>query len=181
MQKKLRNFAKVVYFSYGWYIIEVDRGYKTLTKNLQEMVDMRNNDKVVRKLPQDMNPEELRTLRKVVSEMNNINPAHIKVCKHAKERLGERNISREAVNEIYKYCTLDNVVETNVKDHQGKPLLRLLVLSNKVYGQGEEAYRVGISVNSQTLEVITVVKSYVNHTYNRNLKSSSYSVNNYIK
>ena len=145
------------------------------------MVDMRNNDKVVRKLPQDMNQEELRTLRKVVSEMNNINPAQIKVCKHARERLGERNISREAVNEIYKYAKLENVVETNVKDHQGKPLLRLLVLSNKVYGQGEEAYRVGISVNSNTLEVITVVKSYVNHTYNRNLKSSSYSVNNYIK
>ena len=66
------------------------------------------NNKVVRKLPQDMNPEELRTLRKVVSEMNNINPAHIKVCRHAKERLGERNISREAVNEIYKYCTFYN-------------------------------------------------------------------------
>ena len=145
------------------------------------MVDMRNNDKVVRKLPKDMNPEELRTLRKIVSDMNNINPAQIKFCKHSQERLQERNISREAVNEIYKYAKLENVVETNVKDHQGKPLLRLLVLSNKVYGQGEEAYRVGISVNSNTLEVITVVKSYVNHTYNRNLKSSSYSVNNYIK
>ena len=146
------------------------------------MVNMaERNNKVVRRLPQDMNKEELRTLRKIISDMNNINPAQIKVCRHARERLGERNISREAVNEIYKYCTLENVVETNVKDHQGKPLLRLLVLSNKVYGQGEEAYRVGISVNSQTLEVITVVKSYVNHTYNRNLKSSSDSVNNYIK
>ena len=120
---------------------------------------MRNNDKVVRKLPQDMNQEELRTLRKIVSEMNNINPAQIKFCRHSQERLGERNISREAVNEIYKYAKLENVVETNVKEHQGKPLLRLLVLSNKVYGQGEEAYRVGISVNSQTIEVITVVKS----------------------
>ena len=139
------------------------------------------NNKVVRRLPKDMNKEELRTLRKIISDMNNINPAQIKVCKHARERLGERNISREAVNEIYKYCTLENVVETNVKDHQGKPLLRLLVLSNKVYGQGEEAYRVGISVNSQTLEVITVVKSYVNHSYNKNLKSATYSVNNYIK
>ena len=139
------------------------------------------NNKVVRRLPKDMNKEELRTLRKIISDMNNINPAQIKVCRHAKERLGERNISREAVNEIYKYCTLDNVVETNVKDHQGKPLLRLLVLSNKVYGQGEEAYRVGISVNSQTLEVITVVKSYVNHSYNKNLKSANYTVNNYIK
>ena len=139
------------------------------------------NNKVVRRLPKDMNKEELRTLRKIIADMNNINPAQIKVCRHAKERLGERNISREAVNEIYKYCTLDNVVETNVKDHQGKPLLRLLVLSNKVYGQGEEAYRVGISVNSQTLEVITVVKSYVNHSYNKNLKSANYTVNNYIK
>ena len=142
---------------------------------------MRNNDKVVRKLPKDMNPEELRTLRKVVSEMNNINPEKIKFCKHSQERLQERNISREAVNEIYKYAKLENVVETNVKDHQGKPLLRLLVLSNKVYGQGEEAYRVGISVNSQTLEVITVVKSYTNRSYNKNLKSANYSVNNYIK
>lgn len=113
--------------------------------------------------------------------MNNINPAQIKFCRHSQERLGERNISREAVNEIYKYAKLENVVETNVKEHQGKPLLRLLVLSNKVYGQGEEAYRVGISVNSQTLEVITVVKSYVNHAYNKNLKSAKYSVNNYIK
>ena len=139
------------------------------------------NKKVTRRLPQDMNPEELKVLGKIISEMNNINPAHIKVCKHARERLGERNISREAGNEIYKFATLDNVVETNVKDHQGKPLLRLLVLSNKVYGQSEEAYRVGISVNSQTLEVITVVKSYDNHTYNRNLKSAKYSVNNYIK
>ena len=139
------------------------------------------NNKVVRRLPKDMNKEELRTLRKIIPDVNNINPAQIKVCRHAKERLGERNISREAVNEIYKYCTLDNVVETNVKDHQGKPLLRLLVLSNKVYGQGEEAYRVGISVNSQTLEVITVVKSYVNHSYNKNLKSANYTVNNYIK
>ena len=139
------------------------------------------NDKVVRRLPKDMNKEELRTLRKIISDMNNINPAQIKVCKHAKERLGERNISREAVNEIYKFATLENVVETNVKDHQGKPLLRLLVLSNKVYGQGEEAYRVGISVNSQTLEVITVVKSYVNHSYNKNLKSANYTVNNYIE
>ena len=145
------------------------------------MVDMRNNDKVVRKLPQDMNQEELRTLRKIVSEMNNINPEKIKFCKHSQERLQERNISREAVNEIYKYAKLENVVETNVKDHQGKPLLRLLVLSNKVYGQGEEAYRVGISVNSQTLEVITVVKSYTNRSYNKNLKSANYSVNNYIK
>ena len=142
---------------------------------------MRNNDKVVRKLPQDMNQEELRTLRKVVSEMNNINPEKIKFCKHSQERLQERNISREAVNEIYKYAKLENVVETNVKDHQGKPLLRLLVLSNKVYGQGEEAYRVGISVNSNTLEVITVVKSYTNRSYNKNLKSANYSVNNYIK
>ena len=139
------------------------------------------NNKVVRRLPKDMNKEELRTLRKIISDMNNINPAQIKVCKHARERLGERNISREAVNEIYKFATLENVVETNVKDHQGKPLLRLLVLSNKVYGQGEEAYRVGISVNSQTLEVITVVKSYVSHSYNKNLKSATYSVNNYIK
>ena len=139
------------------------------------------NNKVTRRLPKDMNKEELRTLRKIISDMNNINPAQIKVCKHARERLGERNISQEAVNEIYKYATLENVVETNVKDHQGKPLLRLLVLSNKVYGQGEEAYRVGISVNSQTLEVITVVKSYVNHSYNKNLKSATYSVNNYIK
>ena len=142
---------------------------------------MRNNDKVVRKLPKDMTKEELRTLQKVVSEMHNINPQQIKVCKHARERLQERNISREAVNEIYKYAKLENVVETNVKDHQGKPLLRLLVLSNKVYGQGEEAYRVGISVNSETLETITVVKSYVAHEYNRNLKSATYSVNNYIK
>lgn len=142
---------------------------------------MRNNDKVVRKLPQDMNQEELRTLRKIVSEMNNINPEKIKFCKHSQERLQERNISREAVNEIYKYAKLENVVETNVKEHQGKPLLRLLVLSNKVYGQGEEAYRVGISVNSQTLEVITVVKSYTNRSYNKNLKSANYSVNNYIK
>ena len=142
---------------------------------------MRNNDKVVRKLPQDMNPEELKTLRKIVSEMNNINPEKIKFCKHSQERLQERNISREAVNEIYKYAKLENVVETNVKEHQGKPLLRLLVLSNKVYGQGEEAYRVGISVNSQTLEVITVVKSYTNRSYNKNLKSANYSVNNYIK
>ena len=62
------------------------------------MVDMRNNDKVVRKLPQDMNQEELRTLRKIVSEMNNINPAQIKFCRHSQERLGERNISRESVN-----------------------------------------------------------------------------------
>ena len=93
----------------------------------------------------------------------------------------ELNSSNETKLKIYKFATLDNVVETNVKDHQGKPLLRLLVLSNKVYGQGEEAYRVGISVNSQTLEVITVVKSYVNHTYNKSLKSSSYSINNYIK
>ena len=139
------------------------------------------NNKVIRRLPKDMTKEELRTLRKIISDMNNINPAQIKVCKHARERLGERNISREAVNEIYKFATLENVVETNVKDHQGKPLLRLLVLSNKVYGQGEEAYRVGISVNSQTLEVITVVKSYVNHSYNKNLKSATYSVNNYIK
>ena len=142
---------------------------------------MRNNDKVVRKLPQDMNNEELRTLRKIVSEMNNINPEKIKFCKHSQERLQERNISREAVNEIYKYAKLENVVETNVKEHQGKPLLRLLVLSNKVYGQGEEAYRVGISVNSNTLEVITVVKSYTNRSYNKNLKSANYSINNYIK
>ena len=146
------------------------------------MVNMaERNNKVTRRLPKDMNKEELRTLRKIISDMNNINPAHIKVCRHARERLGERNISQEAVNEIYKFATLENVVETNVKDHQGKPLLRLLVLSNKVYGQGEEAYRVGISVNSQTLEVITVVKSYVNHSYNKNLKSATYSVNNYIK
>ena len=75
---------------------------------------MRNNDKVVRKLPQDMNPEELRTLRKIVSEMNNINPEKIKFCKHSRERLGERNISREAVNVIYKYAKLENVLETNV-------------------------------------------------------------------
>ena len=142
---------------------------------------MRNENKVTRRLPKDMNQEELRTLRKIVSEMNNINPEKIKFCKHSRERLGERNISREAVNEIYKYAKLENVVETNVKDHQGKPLLRLLVLSNKVYGQGEEAYRVGISVNSQTLEVITVVKSYTNRSYNKNLKSANYSVNNYIK
>ena len=142
---------------------------------------MKDNKKVTRRLPKDMSNEELRTLQKIISEMHNINPNKIKFCSHARERLGERNISREAVNEIYKYAKLENVVETNVKDHQGKPLLRLLVLSNKVYGQGEEAYRVGISVNSQTLEVITVVKSYINHTYNRNLKSSSYSVNNYIK
>ena len=145
------------------------------------MVDMRNNDKVVRKLPQDMNQEELRTLRKIVSDMNNINPAQIKFSSHSQERLGERNISREAVNEFYKYAKLENEVETHEKEHQGKPLLRLLVLSNKVYGQGEEAYRVGISVNSNTLEVITVVKSYTNRSYNKNLKSANYSVNNYIK
>ena len=142
---------------------------------------MKDNKKVTRRLPKDMNNEELRTLNKIISEMHNINPNKIKFCRHSQERLGERNISREAVNEIYKYAKLENVVETNVKEHQGKPLLRLLVLSNKVYGQGEEAYRVGISVNSNTLEVITVVKSYVNHAYNKNLKSSSYSVNNYIK
>ena len=32
--KRLKTFAKVVYFSYGWYIIEEDRGYKTSTKTL---------------------------------------------------------------------------------------------------------------------------------------------------
>ena len=80
---------------------------------------MRNNDKVVRKLPQDMNQEELRTLRKVVSEMNNINPAQIKFCRHSQERLQERNISREAVNEIYKYAKLENVVEKKKVDIYG--------------------------------------------------------------
>lgn len=37
--KKIRNFAKVVYFFMVWSIIEVDRGYKTSTKNLKGMIN----------------------------------------------------------------------------------------------------------------------------------------------
>ena len=39
LQKKIRNFAKVVYFFMVWSIIEVDRGYKTSTKNLKGMIN----------------------------------------------------------------------------------------------------------------------------------------------
>ena len=34
LAKRSTFFAKSVYISHGWYIIEVDRGYKTSTKTL---------------------------------------------------------------------------------------------------------------------------------------------------
>ena len=40
--KRLKTFAKVVYFSYGWYIIEVDRGYKTSTKTHRRWLRWQN-------------------------------------------------------------------------------------------------------------------------------------------
>ena len=133
---------------------------------------------VIRKLPKDMDNHEIKALEKIICELHNIN---IKPCKHAKERMAERGISLEAVKEVYKYATINHVVETNVKEHRGKPLLRLLIVGNKIYGHGEDAYKVTVSVNSETYEVVTVVKSFVNKTYGEFVKKSNIDITDYIK
>lgn len=118
---------------------------------------MRNEKEVIRKLPKHMNEKELRAMREILKKLHKVED--VKTCKHCKERMAERGISFSSIKEIFKYCTIEDVVETNVKELRGEPVLRMLVLSKKIYGTGEDKYRVGISVNTKTLEVVTVVKS----------------------
>lgn len=118
---------------------------------------MRNEKEVIRKLPKHMSRKELNAIKGFLKKLHE--QENVKTCKHCKERMDERNISFSSIKEIFKYCTIEDVVETNVKELRGEQVLRVLILSKKIYGHGEDAYRVGISVNTKTLEVITVVKS----------------------
>lgn len=128
---------------------------------------------VIRKLPQHMEKHELEAISNVLKKANCSEPL---LCKHAKERLAERGISHDSIKEIFKFCKIENVVETNVKNG----ILRLLLLSNKIYKDGDKYYRVGISINAKTLQVITVIRSDLN-PHGIGIKNPGIDICSYLK
>lgn len=126
------------------------------------LVDMARNENQLRRNPRYVNDNER---AKIQSLLTMINEKTVFISNHARERLEQRGITAEQVQEVYANAVYDQVAEVSVAPHKGRPTPRILIDGERVYGRGRGRYRVAVVVNALTLELVTTYKAYLSNNY----------------
>lgn len=124
---------------------------------------MAGNVNQLRRNPKTVTAQEK---AKAIELLKKINAREtFKLCGHSVERCNQRQINEEQILDVLRNAKYENVVELGLKDHKGRPLPRMVLTSNKIYGQGRGRYRVAVVVNCYTLEVITTYRAFLANNY----------------
>ena len=126
------------------------------------MVNMARNENQLRRNPKYVNDNERAKIQSLLTLINN---KKVFISDHARERLEQRGITVEQVQEVYANAVYNHVAEVSVAPHKGRPTPRILIDGERVYGKGRGRYKVAVVINAFTLELVTTYKAYLANNY----------------
>ena len=126
------------------------------------MVNMARNENQLRRNPKYVNDNER---AKIQSLLTLINQKTVYISNHAKERIDQRGITVEQIQEVYANAVYSQVAEVSVAPHKGRPTPRILIDGERVFGKGRGRYKVAVVINALTLELVTTYKAYLANNY----------------
>ena len=126
------------------------------------MVNMARNENQMRRNPKYVNDNER---AKIQSLLTLINQKTVYISNHARERIEQRGITVEQIQEVYREAAYNQVAEVSVAPHKGRPTPRILIDGERVYGKGRGRYKVAVVINAFTLELVTTYKAYLANNY----------------
>lgn len=126
------------------------------------MVNMARNENQLRRNPKYVNDNERAKIQSLLTLINN---KKVFISDHARERLEQRGITVEQVQEVYANAVYNQVAEVSVAPHKGRPTPRILIDGERVFGKGRGRYKVAVVINAFTLELVTTYKAYLANNY----------------
>lgn len=123
---------------------------------------MARNENQLRRNPKYVNDNERAKIQSLLTLINN---KKVFISDHARERLEQRGITEEQVQEVYTNAVYNQVAEVSVAPHKGRPTPRILIDGERVFGKGRGRYKVAVVINAFTLELVTTYKAYLANNY----------------
>lgn len=136
---------------------------------------MARNENQLRRNPQNITAEEQAVVRNLLTR---INRKGVATCGHAQERLEQRGLTVEQLQDVLANADYSRVVEVSIAPRNNKMVPRMVLTSEKVYGVGRGRYRVAVVIDCHTLGVVTTYRAFLTNKYkpitNDNFNFASY-------
>lgn len=137
---------------------------------------MARNVNQLRRNPKTVTPQEQEVVKNLLVK---VNKKVVETCGHAKERLEERGLTVEQLQDVLTNANYNRVVELSIAPRNNVFEPRMVITSEKVYGTGRGRYRVAVVVNCHTLGVVTTYKAFLTNNY-KPITNDNFNFANYF-
>lgn len=138
---------------------------------------MARNVNQLKRNAKTITPQEQAVVRNLLTRINKIT---VETCGHAQERLEERGLTVEQLQDVLTNANYNRVVEVSIAPRNNGFEPRMLLTSEQVYGIGRGRYRVAVVVNCHNFKVVTTYRAFLSNRY-KEITNDNFNFANYFR